>query len=183
MKIRSAALEDAKKIAALHAASWRVAYRGALTDEYLEHDADADRQSLWLHRLQAPRDDQFVVIAEDQREVLGFACLFAQEHEEWGSLLDNIHVSRGCQGRGIGTALLAAVAQWCSARAPASGVYLWVLQSNVAAQQFYGNLGAANVGADVWEPPGGGAVPTYRFAWPSAAALAEKASGPRFSGR
>lgn len=178
MNLRRATLTDARTIAALHAASWRLAYRGALADKYLERDAEADRQSLWLQRLETPLENQFVVVAETQRELLGFACVFANEHQEWGSLLDNIHVARAFQVRGVGTALLRCAAQWCSGQAPGSGLYLWVLQGNLLAQRFYRNLGASNVGSDVWVPPGGGSVPRYRFAWPSATALTATAANP-----
>jgi len=46
VKIRFARLEDAQAIAELHAESWRYAYRGALSDEYLSGDIIADRLKL-----------------------------------------------------------------------------------------------------------------------------------------
>jgi len=118
------------------------------------------------------------VVAEVEAQLVGFACVFANEHEEWGSLLDNIHVAQACQGRGVGTALLGSAALWCSGQVPDSAVYLWVLQSNFAAQRFYSSFNGTQVGSDMWTPPGGGLVPRYRFAWPSAAALAATAAHP-----
>ncbi len=179
MNFRRANLSDAPAIAALHAASWRHAYKGALSDDYLEHHADADRQKLWLGRLQAPLEGQSVLLAEQGDELQGFACVFTQDHPQWGALLDNIHVALPHQRSGLGTALLQQAAQCCAEQAPRSGLYLWVLQSNLPAQHFYRKLGASVCGDDVWQPPGGGAVPRFRMAWPSAAALLAAASRAR----
>ena len=180
MKIRPALPRDANAIAATHAESWRLAYRGALTAEYLEQHAHADREALWFERFRSPRDGQYVAVAEFEGQLVGFACVFSHEHREWGSLLDNIHVALEFQGRGIGTALLRNAARWCSMQSPETSLYLWVLQSNLSAQHFYCSLGAANVGADVWVPPGGGSVPRYRFAWPSAAAVGATSANSKF---
>lgn len=176
MQLRPALPSDAEAIAALHAASWRSAYRGALSDEYLAGNVVADRASLWSRRFGAPSTNQHVVVAEVAGRLAGFACAFASEHLEWGSLLDNIHVRSDLQGQGVGTRLLGSIAQWCMTQAPHASLYLWVLQNNHSAQRFYRQLGADIVGTDVWSPPGGGAVPRYRLAWQSVAALAEKAA-------
>ena len=62
VQIRFARLEDAQAIAELHAESWRYAYRGALSDEYLSVDIIADRLKLWQHRLSEPLDNQHVLV-------------------------------------------------------------------------------------------------------------------------
>ncbi len=165
MHLRRANAADAAAIAALHAASWRHAYRGAMSDEYLAGDIVADRNAIWAERLGDPRPSQYVVVAEVSGEIVGLACAYAAEHPEWGSLLDNIHVAQSFHRQGIGALLLRDVASWCAAVAPESPLYLWVLQNNARAQAFYRRLGAVNAGHDVWVPPGGGAVARYRFAW------------------
>jgi len=53
---------------------------------------------------------------------------------------------------------------WCTASAPKVPLFLWVLESNIAAQAFYKKLGADDVGSDVWTPPGGGSVVPYHAA-------------------
>ena len=47
---------DANAIAAVHAESWRTAYRGILSDAYLDGPIDAERRRLWRARCcgQAP---------------------------------------------------------------------------------------------------------------------------------
>jgi len=168
MQLRSATIADAEAIAAIHAASWRSTYRGALSDEYLAGDVVADRIAVWSKRLGHPGRNQYVVVAETPERperIAGFACAYAREHPEWGSLLDNLHVVQDLQGKGLGALLLRDVAAWCAAVAPDSPLYLWVLENNVRAQSFYLKLGAVDAGHDFWASPDGRAIPSYRFAW------------------
>jgi len=164
-RLRIATREDTRAIAQLHADSWRHAYKGALSEAFLAGDIVADRRELWTQRLSAPPPDQHVVLAESVGRVVGFACVYANADDTWGALLDNIHVAANAQRQGIGERLLRAAARWIAASNPRAGMFLWVLQTNSNAQTFYSKLGAENVGADVWAPPGGGAVPRFRFAW------------------
>jgi GNAT superfamily N-acetyltransferase len=165
MQLRTATAADAPAIAALHAASWRYAYRGTMSDDYLAGDVVSERLAVWTGRLNAPSSRQYVVIAESNDRAVGFACAYACEHPQWGSLLDNIHVDRSCSRTGIGTKLMQNVGSWCTRSAPTIPLYLWVLEINAEAQAFYKKLGATNVGRDLWDPPGGGSVPRRRFAW------------------
>ncbi len=174
MRIRIALPTDAQNIAEIHAASWRYAYRGALSDDYLAGDIATERSEVWAKRFQSAPPSQHVVVAEIDEQIVGFACAYANKDSHWGALLDNIHVMQSMQRRGIGMKLIGAVARWCESTSPPEGLFLWVLQSNVQAQRFYQGLGASNVGTDVWSPPGGGTVPRYRYAWQSVQPLVQK---------
>ncbi len=165
MEIRVATPADVAAIAHLHAESWRLAYRGVLSDEYLAGDVVADRKSLWAQRLSTPNSSQYVVVVEINAQLTGFACVLADADPAWGALLDNIHVAQSHQRKGVGGALMRQVARWHLQYHPTITMFLWVLQSNVIAQQFYESLGAVKVGVDIWVPPGGGAVPRFRYAW------------------
>ncbi len=178
MNIRRAVPADAEAIAALHASSWRVTYKGSLSEEYLEQVALSDRQAVWSQRFTSPKENQYVVVAESAIGLVGFACAFAGEHAEWGSYLDNLHVNKSTQGQGVGSVLLANVAQWCEVQAPGRGLYLSVNQDNHAAQRFYSRLGAHNAKTGVWNAPDGTSVPTYWFLWESVGSLATKAANP-----
>ena len=48
---RAATYEDRVTIAALHADSWRVTYRGVYRDEFLDRDVLQDRIGVWEGRL------------------------------------------------------------------------------------------------------------------------------------
>ena len=171
MQIRVAEKSDVTAIANLHAASWRFAYRGALSDEYLAGDIVSDRAAIWSQRLTAKNQNQYVLVAEENSHLIGFACAFAHFDQQWGTLLDNIHVSQSHHRSGIGTSLMRQIARWHQAQSSSKPMFLWVLQSNGTAQRFYEALGAETVGTDVWVPPGGGAIPRFRYAWRNVGAL------------
>jgi hypothetical protein len=92
MRFREATGADAMAVATLHAESWRAFYRGAYRDEYLDGDVVEDRLRVWEERLSTPAPYQFVVLAEEEDELIGFACAYGGHDETWGSFLDNIHV-------------------------------------------------------------------------------------------
>ena len=165
--LRLARRSDAKAVAALHAASWQRAYRGILSDAYLDRDVLADREAVWDERLGQPSPRQHVVVADDGGLLLGFACVYLNEDPIWGSLLDNIHVDRRAQRRGLGSQLLRQVSGVCVSSATGSGLYLSVLENNSAAQQFYYAHGAQNVGTETWDAPDGNHLRCVRLAWRS----------------
>lgn len=165
MSLRAACSRDAEQIATLHAASWRYAYGGVLSVEFLTDKVVADRLALWSKRLHNEVSGQYVVVAEHEDEIIGFACAYAGSDKSLGTLLDNLHVLRRYQRHGIGKHLMASVAQWCARSSPFEGLFLWVVQSNADAQKFYEHLGGAKVGEDIWIPPGGGQVPRYCYSW------------------
>ena len=180
MHIRIAVPTDAPSIAALHAASWRIAYRGALSDEYLAGDILSERNSIWAERFFSPPPNQYVAVAEIDNQLVGFACAYAGHDARWGTLLDNIHVVHALQRQRIGTQLMSSVASWCALNHPHEGLFLWVLKSNAPAQRFYENLGAVKAGSDIWSPPGGGAIPRFRYAWQNVETLLEKVANMAF---
>jgi GNAT superfamily N-acetyltransferase len=162
---REATYGDALAIATLHADSWRATYRGAYRDEFLDNDVGQDRIDVWEKRMSGPTPNQFVVIAEEARQLVGFACAYGREDESWGTLLDNLHVRREHQRHGTGTGLLLEVAAWCRAHYADCGVYLWVLAENGQARRFYERLGARDCGGSAFVPPGGGEINSRRYAW------------------
>jgi GNAT superfamily N-acetyltransferase len=93
------------------------------------------------------------------------------EDPTWGAFLDNLHVTHGLKGRGIGTRLLTltrdAVRDWSAS----SGLYLWVLEQNSDARAFYAAQGATCVERGDVPPPGGdparltGKPMGLRYAW------------------
>ena len=76
---------------------------------------------------------QDVLVVELDGVVVGYASFTGNE-------ISNMYVLPGYQGRGIGSALLAAVL-----RSMPSEVELWVFESNVGATRFYGRNGFSTV--------------------------------------
>jgi len=165
MRFRVAIQSDAQAIASLHAASWRIAYRGLLSDEYLDGNVVSERTAMWEESFRTPSNNQYVVVAEVGPQIVGFACAYGDDDPHWGTLLDNLHVDDKQKRQRVGARLMAHVAAWCSSAYPNNGLYLWVLKPNVSARRFYEHLNGVNVGEDVWFPPGGGEIPKLRYAW------------------
>ena len=65
----------------------------------------------------------------------------------------------------VGTRLVAETAAWLEERGYTSGLYLWVLEANVAARRFCDSLGGRLAGSGV-SHEGGGAAPSLRYSWP-----------------
>src|ERR1039457_4367642 len=119
IQIRIAQQGDFRAIAELHAASWRSTYCGILSNEYLDRNVGSERIDLWEKRFRNPKASQHILIAEIQADIVGFACAYGNEDEQWGTMLDNLHVLPTQKGKGIGSKLIADVALWCSKAHPA----------------------------------------------------------------
>jgi ribosomal protein S18 acetylase RimI-like enzyme len=176
MHYRQALAGDASTIAQLHAESWRRTYRGILTDEFLDKDAPTERAAVWRERLGKERNDQFVLLAEDQGGLAGFICCYGEEDPLWGSLIDNLHVSGERRRSGAGAVLMRQAAGWLAQNYPASGVYLWVMEKNLSAQRFYQHLGGEDVGGAAVPFADGTQAPNRRYVWATPDALLRAAT-------
>ena len=153
---REATAADAPCIAALHARSWQEHYRADLSTDYLLHEAPAERLRTWTERFATPSTAMWVQLAEEQAELVGFCCVFFDHDPQAGSLLGDLHVSSGQQGRGIGKQLLHLAARRVLAYDSQGKLYLWVLSSNTAAAAVYRHLGG-HFGEETYFPlPGAG---------------------------
>jgi GNAT superfamily N-acetyltransferase len=175
LSVRLADVDVAGQIALLHAESWRRHYRGAYADSFLDGDVVADRRAVWTARLATPANSR-TVVAEDNDRLVGFIHVVFDHDQQWGSLVDNLHVAHARHRTGVGTVLLAHAARAVVEHARAAGMYLWVLEQNTTAQQFYRARGARHVETAPVSPPGAdpsrlkGSPRKLRMAWPDATA-------------
>lgn len=170
--IREATPADAEAVARLHVESWQSAYRGVLSDEYLEKHAHRERKAAWQERFS--KDFQkpiFVRVAELAGELVGFVCVFPEEDPVYGSYLDNLHVVPRLTGRGLGRKLLSAAAERLAADGSRVGLYLWVIEQNEKARRFYEKAGAEVVGTSTIPMPDGQRISAARCYWPRPASL------------
>lgn len=174
LKIRIANTSDAQRIATLHATSWRLSYRGMLSDAYLDGELTNERTLLWVERLTTPQRKLRVVLAEIGDRLAGFACAFGSEDVQLGTLLDNLHVSSDFQQQGIGTRLMGEIVSWCQAELPGEGLFLWVLEHNRRARHFYEQLDGQQVNEELWQAPDGSEVPSVCYAWKDLVVLKRK---------
>ena len=168
---------DADPVAALHAASWRSAYRGMLSDDYLDSGVDADRQAFWRERLQGPGTaPSFGIVAEDAAgQMIGFTYVLLHHDPVWGSLIDNLHVHPECKGGGIGRQLLQAVATQLGPE-HTQPVFLWVLDANDPAKRFYARMGAEFAEQSMTDLFGGVSLPEWRCVWRDPSKLLDHAA-------
>ena len=191
LRFREAERGDATALSALHVASWRETYAGLLPHDRLAgleagpyHSPESWRET--LAGLVAPAG---VVVVEHTAHRL---AAFAEFGPNGGALPDyrgtvsRIYLRGAYQGRGIGRRLMGRAARRLGA-AGLTPVIVWVLESNRVARRFYERLGGVEAGrhtAFVWRDA---PVPEIAYAWPSAAALMERAGrrppGVRRAGR
>ena len=172
LDLRIAGPGVADRVAALHAASWRSAYRGLLADAYLDGDIEGERRAAWRGRLAAPEAGDQTVLACSGDAVLGFCCFRFDADPQWGTLVDNLHADPARRGLGVGRRLLSEVARRADAAAPGRPVHLFCLEGNGAARGFYERLGGDVVERCAHDEPDGLRHPVVRYAWASPAALA-----------
>ena len=153
LRFRTAGAADAIAIAALHAESWRRHYRGAYSDSFLDGDVVADREMIWRQRLRTADGGSYTVLAEVDAGIIGFAHLVFDSDPTWGALVDNLHVRQRHKRQGVGSELIALVAQAAIERE--TPLYLWVLEQNLHARAFYEARGAARVERALVLAPGG----------------------------
>jgi len=164
--LRTATLDDAQRVAQLHAESWQRTYRGMMSDEFLDGNVVAERIETWRKRLSTDDPGRLVCLAEENAGTLiGFVCLFRAQDPTWGSYIENLHVRYDGHRRGTGRALMRSAAQWLFRQDPADKVYLWVMEANTGARRFYERLGAANAGIGYLTDPAGGRAPNCRYVW------------------
>ena len=165
--IRRASAADADAIAALHAASWRSAYRGIFNDATLGPLLDGERQAHWRGKLAAMVADDTVLIAGD----LGFIAVWAKGDPGFGAYIDNLHVRPERRSGGLGRRLLGEAMRRVARRGEANA-YLWVFDDNVRAIDFYRRLGGEIVEGG-FDEIDGKQVAHSRIAWRDTARLAE----------
>lgn len=167
IRIRRAEDRDRPAIAAIHAESWRDAYRGVLPDSLLDdsiHDIMDDR---WATQLIRPEDA--VYVAEQDGAVVGFSATWDGD----SAYIDNLHVSKAARSQGVGRRLLAETARHFL-RIGRVRAHLHVVTANARARTLYLALGGEPGGVEDKDLYGT-MVPNERIDWPNLAVLLERA--------
>ncbi|MBB1635795.1 GNAT family N-acetyltransferase [Cupriavidus sp. UME77] len=164
---------DAALIADLHTQSWRHAYQGLLPADYLEREAPAQRAQAWQARLADGADGPVeVTLVRVDGTPAGFACLQPEAEPQYGVYLDNLHVMPGWHGLGLGKRLFAHCAQRAAVGWHGQPLFLYVLDGNTQAREFYRRLdGVESAAFDDQFPGADLIVAVRRVSWPSVDAL------------
>jgi GNAT superfamily N-acetyltransferase len=141
VSVRTAEPSDAEAIARVHVTAWESAYRGLIADSVIDARTVEVRIEQWTSRLR--EDERIAFVACDAGNTIeGFATAVLLEDSDSGfeSYLQTLYVSPQAWRRGIGTALLLAIA----ARLRAAGAKNMALRTlrHGGARAFYERLGA-----------------------------------------
>lgn len=140
VSFRKAVQTDYENIARLHATSWQQNYRGTFSDHFLDVTVLPERLAVWKTRCAYPSENQCILLAEEEGLLLGFCCAYINQSPQYGTYLDNLHVSDKAKGKGLGTLLILNLSKEIKARNGVHSMYLWVLENNKGAIDFYNKL-------------------------------------------
>jgi ribosomal protein S18 acetylase RimI-like enzyme len=161
-----AAADDVEAIAARHARSCKENYRGIYAGAFLDNDAIANRLDAWSQPLRAPARDQVTTAGQAGGSLAGFGHVILDEDALRGAVVQNLPVRTNAQPKGIGTALLSAVAQALQQRRPASRRHVRVREDNTAAMAFYEALQGTRVDRKLGGPSADGSrAPVLCYWW------------------
>jgi GNAT superfamily N-acetyltransferase len=139
--IRRATPADIANIASVHVASWNDHYRGILDDAEIDKRTIDYRINAWKETFEVP--GQLTYVAETNFDaMLGFASALVMPDAPDGfdCYLGLLYLTSGAKGKGIGRALLRALAADLVRRS-CKNMALRVLRRNPA-RAFYEHLGA-----------------------------------------
>jgi ribosomal protein S18 acetylase RimI-like enzyme len=171
LKLRQAQLSDYCHIAKLHADNWKLNYRGILTDNYLDNEVDIDRLYVWHHRLSEPMENQIIIVATLNEEIVGFCCTLLNDDSQFGSLIDNLHIATTMQKSGIGKMLIKDAIDTIIEKGLTRKMYLWVYEANTNARAVYEHLGGTNFETLTMESSDGTTARTCRYIWDDVAKI------------
>ncbi|MFZ3451979.1 GNAT family N-acetyltransferase [Arthrobacter sp. 7Tela_A1] len=145
--IRQAAAQDSEPLAELHVAAWRAAYRGIMSDDYLDGMDVARVADGWRRNLGTPNPGTTYLVAAVAGRPVGFAAFGPAPGEDDAGTgeLRAINVHPGWWGRGAGSALFTE-AERRLAGLGCARAFLWVARENRRAHLFYERHGWTNDG-------------------------------------
>jgi ribosomal protein S18 acetylase RimI-like enzyme len=165
VRIREATIEDAPRIAEIHVRAWQAAYRGHLSDAYLDGLRVEDRLEMHRRSLERSDSDRRTWVAEVEGGVIGFAVTGPSEDGDADDRTGEvyaIYVIPDKIGTGIGRDLFAHAVEDLRSRG-FSAATLWVLETNELARRFYERAGWSFDGTTTREHVDCEMRPTVRY--------------------
>jgi GNAT superfamily N-acetyltransferase len=170
VEVRRAGPADAAPIAVVHVRSWQGAYRGLLSQEYLDGLDPADRIERWQRRLEQDGwPAAGTVVAVSGGQVGGFANFGPTRDADAGGArvgeITAIYVLPEAWGAGLGRSLMTVAVSYLAAAGYETAA-LWVLESNARARRFYDRAGWTADGSAKQEEIAGSPVTEVRYRRP-----------------
>lgn len=136
--IRLARSGDSKGMGIVHVRAWQAAYRGVMTDDYLDGLSVEERAAMWERAISTPTGPRVLVAAVGD-EVIGFASFGAESNQLNGSGVGElyaINLDPAHWGNGIGRLLLREATNSLRSMGFREAV-LWVVTTNFRARGLY----------------------------------------------
>lgn len=140
--IRVARNGDSKGMGIVHVRAWQAAYRGVMTDDYLDGLSIEERAAMWERAISAPAGPHVLVAAVGD-EVIGFASFGAEPNQLDSSGVGElfaINLEPARWGNGIGRLLLRKATDSLRSMGFREAV-LWVVTTNFRARSLYESEG------------------------------------------
>jgi GNAT superfamily N-acetyltransferase len=164
-RIRGAVPADARSIAEIHVRAWQAAYRGQLTDDYLDGLSVEDRLEQHRRSLEEPPAEWRTWVAEDDGATIGFAVTGPSQDADATDRTAEvyaIYLEPDRVGTGEGRALFEHALDDLRERGY-DAVTLWVLETNERARRFYEVAGWRHDGTVTSERVDREMRPTVRY--------------------
>lgn len=158
-------MADAGEIARIHVRAWQAAYRGQLSDDYLDDLRFEDRLEQHRRSLEQPHPEFRTWVAEDDGLVVGFAVTGPSEDADADPRTGEvyaIYLEPDRIGSGLGRLLFEHAVSDLRERGFAAAT-LWVLETNEPARRFYERTGWRLDGATTSERVDCEMRPTVRY--------------------
>ncbi|MFI5420637.1 MAG: GNAT family N-acetyltransferase [Nitrososphaerales archaeon] len=170
MNIRPAVVADASKIARVHVDSWKTAYHGIISGDYLASLSYSDREARWSMALS--NSNNLVFVAEDNdldrsnHSIIGFcsggANRSAKTDPGFAGELGAIYILEEYRSKGVGKALVQSLVRALLNHSHRS-MLVWVLAENPY-RPFYEKLGGQYIRSKEIEI-GGGMFEEVAYGW------------------
>ena len=171
--IKTAGAADLQSVAAIHVASFQDAYRGVLSDGFLDGlDAETSRQ-MWANTRSKFPENMTVAEAADGA-VMGFCCagpvVDGERNEGFDFEIYSLHVRPNLRRHGVGAALLRAAFERAQYDCLLNSAIVWTLVDLPLSCRFYEREGGTAVKTDHWQL-GSERIPEIAYGWNDLARL------------
>ncbi|MCK4381572.1 MAG: GNAT family N-acetyltransferase [Candidatus Lokiarchaeota archaeon] len=156
---RKAQISDLSGIVKVNVDTWKTAYKGIISEKYLQSISYEDKKANWRQRLEDPTHGAIIHVAEkDSEEIVGFILATLQKFDPIATIpqaksftgqLGAIYVLKNYQGNKIGTELVKLVVKHLIEN-KIHDMIVWVLKESPY-RRFYEKLGGKYLGEQFLE--------------------------------
>lgn len=143
IQYRKPTIDDAEELANLILKVWEETYTGLLPDDVIHSGTFEGRVEQWRNRIADSNDRQIVELAVSGDKIAGVITASIDKRDEEidaDSEIYAINILREFHKKGIGQALMKHAFDWLRSQR-CRNTYLWVLEANGNAVDFYLRLG------------------------------------------